>query len=310
MTLFLKLPNRKLAYQQWGDGANEKVLVCVHGLSRNSHDFDYIAKELAMYYRVICIDIAGRGQSDWLEDKSGYTYPNYISDILMLLGTLNIKKVDWLGTSMGGIIGILMASMQPGLINKIVLNDIGFLVSGAALDRIFEYVAAAPLFDTREQAEAAIRSRMTTFGIESEEHWRHITKYSVEAAGDKFRFAYDPQIIKKPSAFSRIIANLKAFVKLAIARMKQEIDTLEFHPSQWLKMADIDLSPYWDKVTCPVLLLRGELSDILSRDTANKMQTSHRNVELVEFKNVGHAPMLMDAAQIAVVKKWLLESGS
>jgi pimeloyl-ACP methyl ester carboxylesterase len=286
--LFININSRKLAYTQWGDANNEKVLFCVHGLSRNGRDFDFLAQALADNYRVICVDIAGRGRSDWFEKQSQYNYPTYVSDIFVLLDNLGIKKVDWVGTSMGGIIAMLVAAMRPGLINKLVINDIGPFFPGAAIGRIVEYVRNAPLFDSFDAAAAAMRARMSTFGINKEEHWQHIFQYSIQQVGDKFRFAYDPKIVKKSFSIKQVLKNL-------------------LHPSKWREMPDVDLWKFWDAVNCPVLLLRGEVSDILSRETAEKM-LQKPNVKMVEFKGVGHAPMLMDEEQIGVVVKWLINA--
>lgn len=285
---FIQIGKRKLSYQQWGDAANEKVLICVHGLSRNSHDFDYLAKAMSPHYRVIAVDVAGRGQSDWFDDKSQYNYGTYVADMLALVDNLGIKKVDWIGTSMGGIIAMLLFAKRPNLINKLVLNDIGPLISGVALDRIIKYVTLAPVFDMREQAEAAIKARMKTFGIKTDEHWQHVTKHSVEAVGDKFRFAYDPALVKKPSLAFTFLSNIK-------------------HPSKWRTMPDINLWPFWQKIACPVLVIRGAVSDILSAETAAKMQEGRSNVSVIELADVGHAPMLLEDEQIAIVKNWLLK---
>jgi pimeloyl-ACP methyl ester carboxylesterase len=291
-TLFIQVPEkstfRKLAYTQWGDEKNEKVLFCVHGLSRNGRDFDYLAKELAADYRVICMDVVGRGKSDWFEKKSKYNYRTYVADVFALVDELGIKKVDWVGTSMGGIIAMAVAVMRPLLINKLVLNDIGPFVPGEALDRIVEYVNKAPLFNSREEAEAALKARMTTFGIKKEEHWQHIFTHSVEPIGDKFRFAYDPKIVKKPFILLRVLAHF-------------------LHPSKWRKMPDVKLWLLWKAIYCPILLLRGEISDILLPDTVQKMQEQKPSMQVVEFKGIGHAPMLMEIEQIEVVKKWLLD---
>jgi pimeloyl-ACP methyl ester carboxylesterase len=284
---FIQIGTRKLSYQQWGDVANEKVLMCVHGLSRNSHDFDYLAKVMSPHYRVIAVDVAGRGQSDWLTDKKQYNYQTYVGDMLALVDNLGIKKVDWVGTSMGGIIAMLLFAQRPTLINKLVLNDIGPLISGIALDRIIKYVTIAPVFDMREEAEAAIKTRMQTFGIKNPEHWQHVTQHSVEAIGDKFRFAYDPAIIKKPSCIFTFLSNIR-------------------HPSKWRSMPDINLWPFWQKVTCPVLVIRGAVSDILSAETVAKMKEGRSNVTVVELPDVGHAPMLLEDEQIKIVKDWLL----
>ncbi len=294
--LFINIPDKskqgfhKIAYTRWGNKDNPKVLLCMHGLSRNGRDFDFLAQELCNDYQVIAVDVAGRGRSQWLEDKDQYNYVTYTSDIFYLLGILGIDKVDWVGTSMGGIIAMLMGAYKPDLINKLVLNDIGTFVPGEALERIFDYVGKTALFDSRTAAERILKARMSSFGTLSEEHWQHIFKYSViEIAGGKFSFAYDPQIIKKPSFWQRLKGiNIKK-------------------PKRWLKMPDVDLLKFWEKIQCPVLILRGEVSDILHKDTADKMMDGRDDVKLVEIKNTGHAPMLMDKEQISIVKSWLLD---
>lgn len=269
--------SHKIAYTQWGK-ANEKVLFCVHGLSRNSRDFDHIAKALSDKYHVICIDIVGRGKSDWLENSAQYNYSTYISDCLSLLGHLGIKQVDWLGTSMGGVMGMIIASQFPGIIQKMIINDVGPVISGKALGRILDYVGRTDAFTDKEAAQKALRKKLATFGITSEEHWEHMFEHSFHRLdnGD-YLLSYDPSIIKKPDAAA---------------------------PA---KIEDIDLWHVWDEVNIPSLVLRGGVSDILSAETAKKMVEAKNGLcKLVEIPNVGHAPTLMDADQIAIVRNWLL----
>ena len=291
---FIKIPAnnhegyRRLAYIHWGDEKNKKVLLCVHGLSRNAHDFDFLAKELEEHYRIIVLDVVGRGDSQWLEKASDYNYNTYSSDVLALLNELGIDSVDWVGTSMGGIIAMVVGAQKPSLINKLVLNDVGPFIPGLALDRIFKYVGAEYEFGSREKAERVLKIRMSTFGLR-EQDWPHIFKYSIEnAQNGKFRFAYDKDIIKKPPLLHRILGNIK-------------------NPKRLLKMHDVNLWAFWDKLNCPMLVLRGESSDILLKDTVEEMLKKRDNIKVNEISGVGHAPMLMSRDQINIVKEWLLQ---
>lgn len=296
--LFINIPDKskqgfhKIAYTQWGDESNPKVLICVHGLSRNGRDFDYLAQVMQKTHRVIAIDVAGRGKSQWLEDKSQYNYFTYNSDILYLLSSLNITKVDWVGTSMGGIIAMLIGAFNPLLINRLVLNDIGAFIPGVALERIFTYVGHSPKFENRKTAELMLKSRMSTFGIDSDAQWQHIFDNSIIQLPDgSFTLAYDPQIIRKPSFMQKLLGfNIKK-------------------PDRWFKMPDVNLWPYWNKITSPTLIIRGGESDILDKQTAEKMIKGRNNSKLVELRGIGHAPMLMDEKQVELVQSWLNNNG-
>ncbi|MDA0781038.1 MAG: alpha/beta hydrolase [Rickettsiales bacterium] len=277
---------RKLAYTDWGNEDNKRVLVCVHGLSRNGRDFDFLAKSLEKDYRIICPDVAGRGNSDWLEDKKRYNYTTYVSDILILLENLGLQKIDWVGTSMGGIIGMIIASQKANLINKMVLNDIGMHISGKALDRIFDYVSIKPEFKSYEDAARNLKARMLTFGLETDEQWRHIFKYSIEENNGIYTFRYDAEIVQKIPIITRILGNIKS-------------------PRRIGKCPDVNLEKFWNKINCPVFVLRGEVSDILSDETYNKMLASKSQTQGAVIKGVGHAPMLMNDEQISYIGKWL-----
>jgi len=150
-----------MRYVEWGDPGNKHVLVCVHGLTRNGRDFDYVAQHLEDAYRVVAVDVVGRGRSDWLRDPADYNYPVYCSDLTTLIARLGVETVDWLGTSMGGIIGMIMASLPNSPVRKLVLNDIGCMVPKAALERIGQYVGKESVFDSFEAMEAAVDSRLS-----------------------------------------------------------------------------------------------------------------------------------------------------
>ena len=267
-----------MAYVEWGDAGNPKVLVCVHGLTRCSRDFDFLAQALADEYRVVCPDVVGRGCSDWLRNKSLYAVPQYCADITTLLARLDVESVDWVGTSMGGLIGMALAVQPETPIRRLVLNDVGPVITASSLERIGTYLGAAPRFDSIEQAEAFVRFVSATFGSFSDEQWRHLTVHVTRVAADgKLEFAYDPGIAE-PFREVQATSNGK----------------------------DVEMWPIYDGITCPTLLLRGEASDLLTHETALQMSQRGPRAKLVEVPGVGHAPMLMNSHQVAPLREFLL----
>ena len=267
-----------MAYVEWGDAANPKVLVCVHGLTRCSRDFDFFAQAMADEYRVVCPDVVGRGRSDWLRNKSLYAVPQYCADMTTLLAKLNAEAVHWVGTSMGGLIGMALASQPETPIARLVLNDVGPVITAASLERIGTYLGQAPRFDGIEQAEAFVRFVSATFGNLTDTQWRHLTLHTTRTAADgKVEFAYDPGIAQ---AFR------------------------EAHATSGGK--DLEIWPVYDAIACPTLLLRGVTSDLLPHDAALQMSQRGPRAKLIEVPGVGHAPMLMDTAQVAPVREFLL----
>jgi pimeloyl-ACP methyl ester carboxylesterase len=268
----------RMHYYDWGDPENSRVVICVHGLTRNGRDFDFLAQALSRDFRIVCPDVAGRGRSDWLESKQDYGYAQYMADMTALLARVTAgaeKTIYWVGTSMGGLLGIIMAAMPKNPIRKLVVNDAGMLVPKAALERLALYVGKDPRFATLDALEAHVRHISAPFGALSDEQWRHLTVHSAKQhAEGTWGFRYDPAIA---NAFSG-------------------------------ELNDIDLSAYWDAVRCPTLLLRGADSDILLRATAEAMTQRGPKVTLVEFQAVGHAPMLMLDEQITAVRDFLLQA--
>lgn len=264
----------RVHYTEWGDPDNPKVLVCVHGLTRTGRDFDFLAAALEQEYRVICPDVVGRGESDWLPDKSDYTNLLYVSDIATLLARLDAERVDWIGTSMGGLIGIVLASFPGSPIHKLVINDVGPRIPAAGLQRIATYVAQVITFSSIEKMEKAMRLAAPAFGNLSDEQWQLMTLHSARQLEDgRYTFAYDPGIAE----------NFKN-----------------------LDMKDIDLWSLWDAIRCPTLVLRGAYSDVLDHADAVAMTERGPKAKLFEFPGMGHAPALMADEQIAVVRDWLL----
>ena len=268
----------QMAYVEWGDAANPRVLVCAHGLTRCSRDFDSLAQALAADYRVVCPDVVGRGHSDWLRNKSLYDLPQYCADMTTLLARLDVETVHWVGTSMGGLIGMALASRPESPITRLVLNDIGPVLSAASLVRVGEFLGKAPRFDGIDDAEAFVRFVSAPFGSLSDAQWRHLTVHLLRTAADgKLVFAYDPGIAQR---YREMQASCGG--------------------------KDIEMWPLYDGIACPTLLLRGATSDVLTHETALQMSQRGPRARLIEVAGVGHAPMLMDAAQIAPVREFLL----
>lgn len=267
----------RINYTDWGSG--DKVLLCVHGLTRNSRDFDYLAKILSQDhgYRVICPDMPGRGKSEYLPHPALYNYVNYNSAILQLIKNLDLKlPIDYLGTSMGGLIAIQIA--RDNLFNKLILNDVGFFVPRSALIRIARYINIFPKFKNLDEAKTHIKIKMADFGIKSEENWDYLALHStrVNAAGE-LTLDYDIHIT----------------------------DGLSSLPDD--KIQDLDLAMLWPEVKCnKLLILRGENSDVLPLEIAKKMVNTKANSTLIEFAGTGHAPALMEKEQLNQVVKWLI----
>jgi pimeloyl-ACP methyl ester carboxylesterase len=267
---------RRLAYSEWGAPDNPRIALCVHGLTRNGRDFDALAEPLSTTHRVLAIDLAGRGESDWLRDAGGYAPATYLSDIGTLLASLGVTEVDWIGTSLGGSLGMLTAGAEGGvargLVRRLVLNDIGPLVPASGLAPIAERVGLAPDFDDLAAAEIYQREVCAEWGELSDEAWMHLTRHSLRRRdGGGFAYHHDPAIG-------------------AALRAKGA-------------PRDVELWPWWRRIECPVLALRGAQSNILLAATAAEMRLG--GAEVIEYPGIGHAPSLMVADQIEAVTGWL-----
>jgi len=267
-----------MAYWEWGDPANDTVLVCVHGLTRQGRDFDTLARTLLDRYRVVCPDVVGRGQSAWLRDPMGYGLPQYVSDMVALLARLNARTVHWLGTSMGGLIGLGVAALGQSPVSKLVLNDVGPRLDPVGLARIGGYVGQTRRWRTLDEAADAIWAISTGFGPHTREQWLTLTEPQLKTDGDSLVPRSDPDIAVP---FKAITPELAAAGEAAL----------------WQT---------FDAVRCPTLLIRGAESDLLSRDTAREMGSRGPRARLVEFAGVGHAPMLVQPEQLKAVREFLL----
>lgn len=265
-----------MVYFEWGDPANPRVLVCVHGLTRCGRDFDALAQAMRGEYRVVCPEVVGRGRSGWLKDKSNYGVAQYAADMTTLLARIDAETVHWVGTSMGGLIGMAMAAQENTPLSRLVLNDVGPILSAASISRIGEYLGAAPRFASLGEIEAFVRWVSAPFGQHTDTQWRHLTEHVVRQAADgMWEFRYDPGIAEP---FRRETATGK----------------------------DIELWFLYDAIRCPTLVLRGAASDLLTHDTLERMHERGPHARVVEIQGVGHAPTLMSAEQIGIVRDFLL----
>lgn len=262
----------EMAYRESGPDHQVPVL-CLHGLARNARDFDTLASVLAAAgRRVVCADVVGRGGSGWLRDPMDYGYPQYLADTAALIARLGCRQVDIVGTSMGGLIGMMLAAQPGNPIRRLVMNDVGPFIPKAALVRILDYVGKDPRFAGLAEAEAYFRRTYSGFGDLTDAQWRHLTETSLRRDGDSWRLHYDPRIAM---------------------------------PLREAEIADVDLWALWDTIACPTLVLRGAESDLLLPETAQEMKRRGPRPEVMEFAGCGHAPALLDPAQTAPLRDWL-----
>ena len=269
----------RIAYLEWGDPRNRDVLICVHGLTRTARDFDTLAAALCDHFRVVCPDLAGRGDSDRLADPRLYALPQYVADMVTLIARLDTDAVHWLGTSLGGLVGMALAAQPGNPVARLVLNDAGPVVTRASLERIASYLGKELQFRTVEDAERLIRAVSAPFGPHSDAQWRFLTETWLRKNEDgTWRAHYDPRLADTYRAT--------------------------------LPEKDLELWPLYDAVRCPTLVLRGESSDLLTRETCRAMMARGPKAKVVEVRGVGHAPTLMHPDQIAIVREFLLEGGA
>ncbi len=265
----------RMAFDEWGDPGAPPV-VCVHGLTRNGRDFDALAAALAGSYRVICPDLPGRGHSDWLDDPILYQAQHYVTALAHLLAWIG-RDVAWVGTSLGGICGMIVAAMDGSPVNRLVLNDIGPFMPAPALARIRDYMVASgdsPLmqrFPDIEAIERHVRFIHAPFGPLSDAQWAQLATSSARALPDgRFAMHYDPRIAE---------------------------------PLRGHEPADVDMWAFWERIRVPRMVIRGETSDILLPETLARMEAS--GAEAFEVPLTGHAPALIDPLQIEAIRTFL-----
>jgi pimeloyl-ACP methyl ester carboxylesterase len=269
----------RLAWAEWGPETAPRTVMCVHGLTRTGRDFDALAMSLAADgWRVVAPDVPGRGRSEWLRRAEDYGYPTYLGAMAALIGRLGVDTLDWVGTSMGGLIGMMLAAQPATPIRRLVLNDVGAFIPQASLIRIGGYVGRDPRFDNLDALEAYLRQVHASFGPLTDAQWRHLAATSgVAAESGGLKLHYDPGIAK-PFATGPI--------------------------------EDVALWPVWDVIACPTLIIRGALSDLLLKETADEMTrrgaaAGQGRVRHLDIPGVGHAPALMAPDQIAAVRDFL-----
>ena len=269
----------RMAYWEWGDPANPRVLICVHGLTRQGRDFDTLAQALAIEYRVVCPDVVGRGRSDWLADPMGYQVPQYLGDMVTLLARVNAQTVDWVGTSMGGLIGLALAAQRGAPLRRLVLNDVGPTIEPLALMRIGQYLGVPARWASLDEAADAMWAISRGFGPHTREQWLALT---------------DPQLVRDEQGFykPRYDPGIAAPFRAVTPEIAAAGEAL--------------LWQAWDRLSLPVLLLRGAQSDLLSAATAQAMTQRGPSARLVELPGVGHAPTLVQPDQVALVRDFLL----
>jgi len=290
-----------MAYWEWGDRDNGRVLLCVHGLTRTGRDFDTLARRLCGHFRVICPDVAGRGRSDWLVDPAGYAVPQYVSDMFTLIARLKPQSLSWVGTSMGGLIAlglqgalVLSEAGRPdrgmfGLpadaalrLDKLVLNDIGPAINGAGLARIGDYVGAEVGFDTYEEAVRYVQSVSEGFGPHTPEQWETLARHVFNRVDGRWVKHYD--------------------LRLAQAMAAQRPEALQ--------AAERILWMAYESLACPILLIRGRQSDLLLAESAREMLLRNARARMVEYDGVGHAPTLLTDEQTAPIEHFLLDDSA
>ena len=265
-----------IAYTRWSSLlSSPRTLVCVHGLTRNGRDFDFLAEALSDTHTIVCPDMVGRGQSGRLQSPMGYNFAQYINDCTALIARLDVPSVDWVGTSMGGLIGLMMASLPHSPIKRLILNDVGPFVRASALETIRGYATLNPTFATFEEARDFFKTHYAGFLVKDiPGYWDHITRHSIRQQADgTYVPLCDPAVMGGiPGAATQ----------------------------------DVDLWALWDKITCPVFVIRGKNSQVLEEDTLAEMKRRKPDLDVYEAKDLGHAPSLAEGKQIARVYEWLM----
>ncbi len=264
-----------LHYTDWGDTDNPRLLLCMHGLTRNGRDFDRLAEHFSDRYRVVCPDFVGRGKSDRLPNPMEYDFPQYLRDAASLLAHLPAREITWLGTSMGGVLGMLVAALPNNPVHRLILNDVGPFIPKTALERIKQSLERPERYPDLNAVEQLLRRVHAPFGPLSDRQWREMAVHSsVQTEQGDYRLHYDPAIAT---------------------------------PFREKEMGDVDLWAVWCQIQCPTLVLRGAESDILPEATADRMLESGPRTERVTFAGIGHAPALLEADQWAPIEHWLDE---
>jgi pimeloyl-ACP methyl ester carboxylesterase len=265
----------RVVYYEWGEHDNPDVVLCVHGIGRNGRDFDVLGEALASKRRVLAPDMPGRGKSDWLRNPLDYVAPTYLTTLTALICASGVDDVAWVGTSMGALLGIMAASLPGTPVKRLVVNDAGPVLDPAAIGRIGQYFGTDPVFATYDALKTYVKTICAPFGALTDAQWEHVTRTNARQRADgSWGVGYDPGI--------------------AVPFRAQP--------------APPDLWPLWDAIACPTLVLRGSQSDLLASATAREMSLRGPRPRVVEFADVGHAPMLLAQDQVDPVVEFLLSA--
>jgi len=292
-TIFGTTPDgfHRLAYTEWGTPDSFlPPVICVHGLTRNQHDFDFIARFLSDQGRhVFTIDMAGRGDSEWFKNPCHYNFEQYIADVNVLIQRIGAQKIDLIGTSMGGLIGMMMAAKPNNPVRRLVMNDIGPHIPVKALWRLAKYAGKVPVFRSKEEVTSYFKLIYAEFGALNDEQWAYLTNHSIKQnANGNYEFKLDPDIIHSKSKME--------FFKELLQEPRKALQGILF---------DIDLWPVWQQVKCPVLVVHGRQSDLLLADCIVKMQETNPLTDVFEVPDAGHAPILFELGQQEKIASWL-----
>ncbi|MWL87007.1 MULTISPECIES: alpha/beta fold hydrolase [unclassified Cupriavidus] len=272
----------RMAYHEWGDPANPRVLMCVHGLTRTGRDFDTLAHTMSDEYRVVCPDVVGRGRSEWLADPKQYILPQYVADMVTLIARLNVEQVDWFGTSMGGLIGMGLAGLPKSPVRKLLLNDVGPRITAQAIERIGAYLGLPVRFKTFEEGLAYLQTISASFGRHTPEQWRELNGAILKPVqgdeGLEWGLHYDPALA------------------VPFRNTTPEV----------VQAGEAALWHLFEAAPGPTLVVRGAQSDLLLRETAAEMVARGKQVETIDVPDVGHAPTFVNAEQIDIARRFFL----
>lgn len=300
--------NVQIAWREYGNPQSDNVIVALHGATRNSQDFDPLARYLAgqQDYRIICPDIVGRGESGWFKTAGELKYNLFVYTEQMekLFKHLNLqqKPLTLIGTSMGGLIGLQLAAKRNSPVRRLILNDVGPEISMASMKDLIHQLGQKehPVFASMEEVKTYFKQRLAGFGQLDEPTWSHIAKASVkpDLQTGTFKLNYDPQITKGFHRYLGLTRFMLPFMKLGF----------DFGMDLMLRWSSIPLRAAWDKLQIPVLVLRGQHSTLLTPQAVQQMQQNRSHVTAVTIPNTGHAPSLMTVPQIDLIRKWLAKT--
>jgi pimeloyl-ACP methyl ester carboxylesterase len=272
----------RMAFTEWGDPHNPRVLMCVHGLTRCGRDFDVMAERFSRHYRVVCPDVVGRGRSDWLANPNFYAVPQYVADMVTLIARLGVESVDWFGTSMGGLIGISLAGLPNSPIARMVLNDVGTRLDPGALERIALYLGQVVTFASEQDGIDQLAALAQSFGPHTPEEWRALNRPLLRERDGRWVARYDPGV-------ARPFTNTTPEMVVA---------------------GEAGLWKLFEAFSGPTLVVRGEHSDLLARETVLEMKQRGQHVSSVEIPGVGHAPTFVHEDQLRIAEAFFLGNGA